>query len=280
MSVDLATPAPAPAAPAAGSSRRLVTVAVLLALVVAAFEGTVVTGAMPTIVAELGGLEIYSWVFSAFLVASMIGILACGKLADAYGRRPVFIAGMGLFLAGSALSGAARSIDALIAFRVIQGLGAGAIQPIAMTISADLYTLRERVRVQTLFTAAWGSANALGPLIGGWIVIHASWRWVFLVNVPVGVRSPWCCCWPRTAIRRGGRAARWARVGWRSPGWRRRWRSSRSSPRRAFGDWARAWARARPRSQSRSGGSGGSSAGPRRPSSLDRSSPIRWCGRA
>ena len=117
----------------------------------------------------------------------MIGILVCGKLADALGRRPVFVAGMGLFLLGSALCGASRSIEQLVAFRVLQGLGAGAIQPIAMTISADLYTLRERVRVQTVFTAAWGAANGLGPLIGGWIVMHASWRWAFFVNVPIGV---------------------------------------------------------------------------------------------
>jgi predicted MFS family arabinose efflux permease len=178
----------APDAPApAGTSRFVATAAILVALVVSAFEGTVVTGAMPVIVAELGGLGIYSWVFSAFLLASTIGILACGKLADAYGRRPVFIAGMGLFLFGSALSGAARSIEALIAFRVIQGLGAGAIHPIAMTISADLYTLRERARVQGAFTAAWGAANVLGPLLGGLIVRYLGWRWVFLVNVPVGL---------------------------------------------------------------------------------------------
>jgi MFS family permease len=160
---------------------------VLLALVVAAFESTVVTSAMPTIAADLGGLDIYPWVFSAFLLASMVGVLVCGKLADALGRRPVFVAGMGLFLVGSALCGAAQSIEQLVAFRVLQGLGAGAIQPIAMTISADLYTLQERVRVQSVFTAAWGGANALGPLIGGWIVMHASWRWAFLVNVPIGV---------------------------------------------------------------------------------------------
>jgi MFS family permease len=169
-----------------GTSRRLATGAVLLALVVAAFEATVVTSAMPTIAADLGGLDIYAWVFSAFLLASMIGILVCGKLADALGRRPVFVAGMGLFLLGSVLCGAARTIEQLIAFRVLQGLGAGAIQPIAMTITADLYTLRERARVQAVFTTAWGGASALGPLLGGWIVMHASWRWAFLVNVPIG----------------------------------------------------------------------------------------------
>jgi MFS family permease len=168
------------------ASRPLATSAVLLALVVAAFEATVVTSAMPTIARELGGLDIYGWVFSSFLLSSMVGILVCGKLADALGRRPVFVAGMGVFLAGSILCALARSTPELIAYRVAQGLGAGAIQPIAMTISADLYTLRERARVQSLFTGAWGSANALGPLIGGWIVMHASWRWVFLVNVPVG----------------------------------------------------------------------------------------------
>ncbi|MGO8996468.1 MAG: MFS transporter, partial [Polyangiaceae bacterium] len=117
--------------------RRIVaTGAILCGLVVAAFEGTVVTSAMPTIARELGGMEAYSWVFSAFLLASTIGVLACGKLADAYGRRPVFIGGMLLFLLGSALCGVSSSFGELVAFRVVQGLGAGAIQPIAMTMSA------------------------------------------------------------------------------------------------------------------------------------------------
>jgi MFS family permease len=160
---------------------------VLLSLVVSAFEGTVVTSAMPTITRELGGQALYAWVFSGFLFASTFGILVSGKLADHFGRKPVFLAGMGLFLAGSALCGLAGSVPALIAFRVIQGLGAGALQPTTMLISADLYTLKERAAVQGLFTGAWGAANVLGPVIGGWIVMHASWRWVFLVNVPVGV---------------------------------------------------------------------------------------------
>ncbi len=167
--------------------RRLATGAVLGGLVVAAFEGTVVTSAMPTIAHDLGGLGEYAWVFSAFLIASTASVLLSGKLADAFGRLPLFVSGMVLFLIGSALCGSATSMGALIAFRVVQGLGAGAIQPIAMTISADLYTLQERARIQGIFTGAWGAANVLGPLIGGWIVLHASWRWVFLVNVPVGV---------------------------------------------------------------------------------------------
>lgn len=170
-----------------GAARRLATGAVLLALVVSAFEGTVVTSAMPTITRELGGQHLYSWVFSAFLFASTVGVLISGKLADRLGRKPVFFAGMGLFLVGSALCGLAHSVEGLIAFRVLQGLGAGALQPTTLTISADLYTLRERAAVQGLFTGAWGAGNAVGPLIGGWLVMHASWRWVFLVNVPVGL---------------------------------------------------------------------------------------------
>jgi predicted MFS family arabinose efflux permease len=125
-------------------------------------------------------------VFSSFLIASTVAVLVCGKLADASGRLPVFLGGMGLFLVGSCLCGSATSFGGLVAFRVVQGLGAGALVPIAMTISADLYTLAERAKVQALLTSTWGAANILGPLIGGWIVLHMSWRWVFLVNVPVG----------------------------------------------------------------------------------------------
>ncbi|MFY0562378.1 MFS transporter [Archangium lansingense] len=170
-----------------GTARRLATTAVLLGLVVSAFEATVVTSAMPTLTRELGGQHLYSWVFSSYLFASTIGVLLFGKLADHLGRKPVFSAGMGLFLLGSVLCGVAHSVPALIAFRVVQGLGAGALQPTTMTISADLYTLRERAAVQGLFTGAWGAANVIGPLIGGWLVMHASWRWAFLVNVPVGL---------------------------------------------------------------------------------------------
>jgi MFS family permease len=167
-------------------ARRMAMTAVTVGTVVSAFEGTVVTGAMPTIARELGGLDAYAWVFSAFLIASMLALLVGGKLADVYGRLPVFVGGMGLFLAGSALCGAATSFGALVAFRVLQGLGAGALQPISMTIAGDLYRLEERARVQAFATAAWGAANVVGPVIGGWIVSHASWRWVFYVNVPIG----------------------------------------------------------------------------------------------
>lgn len=167
--------------------RKAATGAIVLALVVSAFEGTVVTTAMPTIASELGGSTLYPWVFAAFLMASTLGVLVFGRHADARGRRPVFLVGMGLFLLGSVLSGLAWSVPALVAFRVVQGFGAGAIHPIAMTISSDLYPLEERVKVQGVFTAAWGLSSLVGPLIGSLIVTHASWRWAFLVNVPVGV---------------------------------------------------------------------------------------------
>jgi MFS family permease len=176
-----------PASPGWLARRRVALGAVLVGQVVAAFEGTVVTSAMPTIVRELGGLAAYGWVFSSFLIASTVAVLVCGKLADAFGRLPVFLGGMGLFLVGSCLCGSATTFGGLVAYRVVQGLGAGALTPIAMTISADLYTLAERAKVQALLTSTWGAANVVGPLIGGWIVLHMSWRWVFLVNVPVGV---------------------------------------------------------------------------------------------
>lgn len=174
---------------AAKGSRKVATAAVLLGLVISAFEGTVVTTAMPTITRALGDSGLYAWVFTAFLLASTLGVMLVGKLADQLGRKPVFLGGVGLFLLGSVLCGLAQSVPALIAFRVVQGLGAGAIQPTTMTISADLYTLKERAAVQSVFTGVWGLANVLGPVIGGFIVAHASWRWVFLVNVPVGLAA-------------------------------------------------------------------------------------------
>jgi predicted MFS family arabinose efflux permease len=185
----LAVPLGAVASRGELARRRVATGAVLGGLVVAAFEGTVVTPAMPTIVHQLGGMSAYAWVFSAFLVASTVSVLASGKVADAFGRKPVFVGGMVLFLLGSVLCGSATTFGSLVAFRVVQGLGAGALQPVAMTISADIYTLEERARIQGIFTGAWGAANVLGPVIGGWIVVHASWPWVFWVNVPVGVLS-------------------------------------------------------------------------------------------
>ncbi|WP_394824155.1 MFS transporter [Pendulispora albinea] len=170
----------------AGTRRKIATLAMMTALVVSAFEGTVPTTAMPSIVRELGGMHLFSWVYASFLVASAVSIPVFSKLADRAGRRPIFTAGMMLFLLGSVLCGAARSMNELIAARALQGLGVGAIGPLVPTVIGDLYTLEERARVQALFMAAWGAANALGPLVGGLMVSTMSWRWVFFVNVPFG----------------------------------------------------------------------------------------------
>ena len=184
--MEISTPIPWQAA-APGRERRLATVGVLLALVVAAFETTVVTTAMPTLTAELDGRELYAWVFTGFLLASTLGVLLGGRLSDRLGRRGTFVAGMGLFLVGSVLCGFSTSVPMLVGFRVLQGLGAGAVQPTTLTISSDLYTLEERAAIQSVFTGAWGLASVVGPVLGGLLTEHLGWRSVFWVNVPVGL---------------------------------------------------------------------------------------------
>jgi len=172
-----------------GPARRMATAAVLLALVMAAFETTVVTTAMPTLTAELGGRHLYAWVFTGFLLASTLGVLVSGGLADSIGRRATFLGGLCIFLVGTALCGFSQSVPQLIAFRVLQGFGAGALQPTTLTIASDLYSLRERAAIQSVFTGCWGTASVIGPILGAFLTQHASWRWVFWVNVPVGLAA-------------------------------------------------------------------------------------------
>lgn len=167
--------------------RKLTVVALLLGLFLAAMEMTVVSTAMPTAVGDLGGLHLYAWAFAAYMLASTISVPIYGKLADLRGRKPVMLAGIALFLAGSAACGLSTSMTMLVAFRALQGLGAGAIQPIAMTIVGDLFDVRERARWQGLFGAVWGVAGLIGPLLGGAIVHWLSWRWVFWINLPLGL---------------------------------------------------------------------------------------------
>src|SRR5205814_10378081 len=131
----------------------------------------------------------YSWVFTAYLLTSTVTVPLYGKLADLYGRKPVLLAGIGVFLVGSMASGLAQSIGALIAFRALQGLGAGAMQPTTLTIVGDIYNLEERSRMQGVFGAVWGVAGLVGPLLGGIIVKYLSWRWVFFINVPAGIAA-------------------------------------------------------------------------------------------
>ncbi|HYU31310.1 MAG TPA: DHA2 family efflux MFS transporter permease subunit [Thermoanaerobaculia bacterium] len=174
-----------------GRDRQLVTTAVLLGMFLAALEATAVAAAVPTAVGEMGGVSHYSWVFSVYLLTSTTTVPLFGKLSDLYGRRIIYHVSVGLFLLGSALSGMAGSFEQLILFRAIQGLGAGGVQPIAITIVGDIYSLEERGRIQALFSGVWAFASLIGPLLGGWITDTLSWRWIFYVNIPFGLASSW-----------------------------------------------------------------------------------------
>jgi EmrB/QacA subfamily drug resistance transporter len=171
------------------TNRPLTVISLLLSLSMAAMEMTVVSTAMPTVVGDLGGIHLYSWVFTGYLLTSTVTVPLYGKLADLYGRKPVLLAGIGVFLVGSMASGLARGIGTLIAFRALQGLGAGAMQPTTLTIVGDIYNLEERARMQGVFGAVWGLAGLVGPLLGGVIVKYLSWRWVFFINVPAGIAA-------------------------------------------------------------------------------------------
>jgi EmrB/QacA subfamily drug resistance transporter len=171
------------------SKRRkaLITLATLLGTFLAALDSTVVGTAMPTVIGELGGLELYPWAFASYLLAATVTGPIFGKLSDTYGRKPVYLAGIFLFLLGSVLCGTSQSMGALISFRTIQGLGAGAVQPVAITIVGDIFELETRARIQGLFGAVWGISAVIGPAAGGFITDLISWRWVFYVNVPFGI---------------------------------------------------------------------------------------------
>jgi EmrB/QacA subfamily drug resistance transporter len=173
-----------------GLSRRrkvLITLATLVGTFLAALDSTVVGTAMPTVIGELGGLELYPWAFASYLLAATVTGPIFGKLSDTYGRKPVYLAGIFLFLLGSVLAGTSQSMGALILFRTLQGLGAGAVQPVAITIMGDIFELETRARVQGLFGAVWGISAVIGPAAGGFITDLISWRWVFYVNVPFGI---------------------------------------------------------------------------------------------
>lgn len=170
-------------------AKRLTVLGVMLGIFLASLEMTVVGTAMPTIIGKLGGVEIMGWVFAAYLVASTTTIPVYGKLADHFGRKPVFLLGTTLFLAGSALCGLAQSMTQLVIFRALQGLGAGAIMPITLTIVGDLFTLEQRARLQGLFSGIWGFSSVVGPMLGGYLTDRWHWRWVFYVNLPPGLLS-------------------------------------------------------------------------------------------
>jgi EmrB/QacA subfamily drug resistance transporter len=167
----------------------MVTAALALGSFLAALEATAVAAAVPTAVGQMGGVARFSWVFSAYLLTSTTTVPLYGKLADLYGRRHTYHAAVVLFLLGSALSGMAQSLEQLIVFRAIQGLGAGGVMPIATTLVGDLFTLEERGRMQALFSSIWAASSLIGPLLGGLITDALSWRWIFYLNVPFGIAS-------------------------------------------------------------------------------------------
>ncbi len=159
---------------------------VMLGILLAALDQTIVGTAMPRIVADLGGLSHYAWVFTAYMLASTVTVPIYGKLSDIYGRRWFFIGGMVLFLAGSALSGMSQTMTQLILFRALQGFGAGAMMPIAFAIIGDVFPPSERGKWQGLTSGMFGIASIIGPTLGGWLTDNLGWRWVFYVNMPVG----------------------------------------------------------------------------------------------
>ena len=201
--------------------RPFVVAAVMAAMFMIAIEATIVSTAMPQIAGQLGDLHLYSWVFSSFLLTQTATTVVFGKLSDMFGRKPVLLVGIGVFLVGSTLCGFAWSMTSLIGFRLLQGVGAGAIQPVALTVVGDLYPANERGRVQGWLSSVWGVSSVLGPLAGGLIIQHASWSWVFWINLPVGLAAAagfWRYLREDVAARRGG----WMRPGRRCSRWRRR----------------------------------------------------------
>jgi len=175
--------------PISGRARRIITTGLVLAMAVVALETTVVVTALPTIAGELDRLDLYPWVFSAYLLTSTVTVPLYGKLADVFGRRRVFLFGMVVFLAGSILCGLARSMTELVVFRAIQGLGAGAVMPSIFTVVADLYRIHERAKIQGVFSTLWGIASLVGPGLGAWLTITWSWRSVFFIGVPFGLAA-------------------------------------------------------------------------------------------
>lgn len=167
------------------SKRNLAASGVMLVIFLFAIDATIVSTAMPTIVAKLGGLELYSWVFSIYMLTSALTTPLFGKLSDLYSRRRLMLIGIGIFVIGSMLCGAAQSMEALVLFRAIQGLGGGAIYALSFIIVGILYSAQERAKMQGIISSIWGIASILGPLAGGIIVENWSWRWAFFVNLPI-----------------------------------------------------------------------------------------------
>ncbi|MEU1596732.1 MFS transporter [Streptomyces sp. NPDC005708] len=172
-------------------TRGAVVAALMLAMALAALDSTVVSTAVPQIVGDLGGFSVFSWLFSGYLLAVTVTLPVYGKLSDTFGRKPVLIAGAAVFLLGSLLCALAWNMGALIAFRIVQGLGGGALQGTVQTLAADLYPLKERPKIQSKLSTVWAVSAIAGPAVGGVLAAYADWRWIFLVNLPIGAVALW-----------------------------------------------------------------------------------------
>ena len=167
------------------SERGPILIALMLSTALVAIDGTIIATAVPTVVRDIGGASAFPWLFSVYVLVQAVTVPVYSKLADTIGRKPVMIIGIGLFLLGSILCGAAWSMPSLIAFRVVQGLGAGAVMPMSITIAGDIYTIQERAKAQGYIASVWGIASVVGPTLGGVFSQFVSWRWIFYVNVPI-----------------------------------------------------------------------------------------------
>lgn len=166
---------------------RWIVTGLMLGLLLGSLDQTIVSTAMPHVIAELDGFSLYSWVFTIYMLTSTTAVPIFGKLADLFGRRLVYLIGMGLFLLGSALCGLSHDMTQLIIFRAIQGIGAGALMPIAMTIIGDIFPPDRRGKMQGIFGAVFGLSSVIGPAVGGFIVDHLAWQWIFYINLPFGI---------------------------------------------------------------------------------------------
>lgn len=171
------------------TKQTTVVFSLLIATFLTAIEGTIVSTAMPKIVEDLGGSELYTWVISVYLLTTVISTPIFGKLADLYGRKMMFTIGVVIFLLGSTLSGLSQTMGQLVIFRAIQGIGAGALTTIPFTIIGDVFSFEQRARVQSWISSVWGISGIIGPLAGGFIVDTISWHWIFFMNIPFGLAS-------------------------------------------------------------------------------------------
>ncbi len=165
--------------------------ALMLSMALAALDATIVSTAVPQIVGDLGGFSVFSWLFSGYLLAVTVTLPVYGRLSDTFGRKPVLVVGSVLFLLGSLLCALAWNMGALIAFRVVQGLGGGALQGTVQTLAADLYPLKDRPKIQSKLSTVWAVSAVAGPGLGGVLAAYADWRWIFLVNLPIGAVALW-----------------------------------------------------------------------------------------